>query len=48
MKELGGAAEQLAINLGMLLVSSVCTLLVQRFAFVRRLRAAPPAEAIGR
>ncbi|HEY6557685.1 MAG TPA: DUF389 domain-containing protein [Polyangiaceae bacterium] len=38
--ELGGATQQLAINLGMLLLSSVGTLLVQRLAFRRRLRAA--------
>ena len=48
MTELGGAAEQLAINLGMLLVSSVCTLLVQRLAFVRRLRAARAQSALPR
>lgn len=40
MTEVGGSTQQLAINLGMLLLSGVCTLMVQRFAFVRRLRAA--------
>jgi hypothetical protein len=38
--ELRGALAQLGINVGMLLLSSVCTLVVQRLAFVRRLRAA--------
>ncbi len=46
LAELRGAAAQLAINLGMLLLSSVCTLLAQRFAFMRRLRAARANDVV--